>query len=83
MERREYRLGSQELEKLSSKFKDEKSLWEFWAEVASKRKLDHKTIIGHDADRRRFTALPIGHKQHWCFPFPLKCAKPPPKDLKI
>lgn len=49
--------------------------WKFWQRVAYVRDLDYTTII---ARAPHFTALPLGHGKHWCFPSPLKCKKPPP-----
>lgn len=34
----------------------------FWRRVCGRRGLDPKTLIG-------FTALPIGHGKHWCWPY--------------
>jgi hypothetical protein len=49
----------------------------FWRAVAKRRGLDYSTILGNPYDRSKFTALPLGHGEHWCWPSPLKCAKPP------
>lgn len=48
----------------------------FWNRVAQRRELDPKSMIteGHFG---RFTALPLNHGKHWCFPIPLKCQKKP------
>ena len=46
----------------------------FWSWVARSRNLDPKSIISNG---QNFTALPIGHGKHWCFPTPLKCKNKP------
>ena len=46
--------------------------FDFWRDVARARNLDYKTIIGNVTNQRSFTALPVGHGKHWCFPLPLK-----------
>lgn len=48
----------------------------FWRRVAKARGLDPKSIMSNGLS---FTGLPEGHGQHWCFPSPLNCAKPPPR----
>jgi hypothetical protein len=49
-------------------------LIEFWAKVANARSVDRKTIISEGI---KFSALPLGHDKHWCWPIPLKCKKKP------
>lgn len=46
--------------------------FDFWKDVADVRGLDYSTIyvLGSSC-----TALPIGHKKHWCFPLSLKAEK--------
>lgn len=46
----------------------------FWKKVAHVRGLDPATVISQAPS---FTALPLGHNRHWCFPVPLKCKKRP------
>lgn len=48
----------------------------FWHTVAGARGLDSETILTDD--RGVSTALPLGHKKHWCWPIPLKCMRKPP-----
>lgn len=47
----------------------------FWRQVAQARGLDPGSIIG--IPNGTFTALPLGHNKHWCFPFPLVCRNRP------
>ena len=48
----------------------------FWNRVAHRRELDPKSMIteGHLG---KFSALPLNHGKHWCFPHALKCQKKP------
>lgn len=48
----------------------------FWSTAARARGLDPATVI---ATPDSFTALPVGHGKHWCWPTPLKCKKAPPE----
>lgn len=43
----------------------------FWREVANRRQLDPKSIIWISGDK--YSALPRGHRAHWCYPMPLRC----------
>lgn len=49
--------------------------WIFWRGVCERRGLDYRSVIAGNA-RDTFTALPEGHRQHWCYPRPLKCKTP-------
>lgn len=51
--------------------------FKFWKAVASIRQLDHKSIISDERGGFTFTALPLGHDKHWCWPVELKCKRPP------
>lgn len=44
----------------------------FWARVARRRELDPESVI---SDGLKFTALPVGHGKHWCWPLALQCKK--------
>ena len=46
----------------------------FWKRMAWIRKLDPETVISSST---KFTALPLGHGKHWCFPVPLLCKYQP------
>lgn len=46
----------------------------FWKKVADMRGVDAASII---SQAPIFTALPLGHGKHWCFPHALKCKKKP------
>lgn len=52
-------------------------IWRFWRSVASARGLDPETIIGNLGHPEIFSALPLGHGKHWCWPMPLKCGVNP------
>lgn len=65
-----------------------KETWEFWQDLGSELGFDHKTVMVtvpsfrsgdiYDFDKRKtfFTALPLGHGRHWCFPQKLTCPRP-------
>lgn len=49
-------------------------IWPFWFSVGERLGIDSKSIIGlPHKGRQHFSALPIGHKRHWCYPFVLRC----------
>lgn len=52
----------------------------FWRALAYEMQLDASSIIGDEVKPYTFSALPIGHTKHWCYPIPLKCAKPVAQD---
>lgn len=52
----------------------------FWYKVAMEYGLDPATIL-LEQDYTT-TALPIGHGQYWCWPYPLICKESPEKQLK-
>ena len=80
-----YRLTADELDALNALWPlprfvtDSGRTWEFWRWVAAARGLDYTTIIGKPFVRDTFTALPLGHGKHWCWPSPLNLQKPPPE----
>lgn len=55
---------------------DGKPVWDFWRAVADARGLDYESIIGNPNDWTKFTAFPLGHGKHWCWPSALN-VKPP------
>jgi hypothetical protein len=50
-------------------------VFKFWQRVADARGLDYHTIIGTENAPYSFTAMPVGHGKHWCFPEPLELPK--------
>jgi len=74
MKRESYTLTPDEIKEFRRLPLDYGHAFEFWHKVAYTRGLDHKTIIGTETN---FTALPLGHGAHWCWPSPLKCISPP------
>lgn len=46
----------------------------FWAKVAQVRNLDPKSML---TNGKTFTALPVGHGKHFCWPLSLQCKKKP------
>ena len=52
---------------------------DFWGTVAEDRGLDAKSIICYLERPDEFTALPVGHGKHWCWPMQLACKSPPPE----
>lgn len=83
LKRRTYRLTpheAAELAVLSPKrghWPAANGVFQFWRSVAAARGLDPATMIGCPNDRQAFTALPLGHGVHWCWPMPLKCETRP------
>jgi hypothetical protein len=51
----------------------------FWREVCARRGLDAATVIGGVGGA--FTALPVGHGRHWCWPMALRCRSAPPEEF--
>jgi hypothetical protein len=72
MERTEYRLTAKEVDQLNQLPKFQGEAIKFWTGAAIARGLDYKTIIGNTQDHASFTALPVGHGKHWCYPALLK-----------
>lgn len=68
------KLTKEEREELARIYGDEGAAFRFWCKVAAARKLDPATIIATD---EQFTALPLNHNKHWCWPMPRRCANPP------
>jgi hypothetical protein len=76
-QREAYRLTAEEREAFRSlRGWPPESAFMFWKDIASSRARDYRTIIGVEGDPLTFTALPVGHRKHWCWPMPLKCMKP-------
>lgn len=46
----------------------------FWKWIAKTRNLDSRSIV---STGQNFTALPVGHGKHFCYPLSLKCKKKP------
>lgn len=46
----------------------------FWNRAAIRRRLDPESVI---SSSNTFSALPLGHDKHWCWPLHLKCRKKP------
>ena len=77
--RKHYDLTHEEQSKLAIVGDD---VWLFWNAVARRCGVDSASIIA-DIGRPSFTALPIGHRKHWCHPLPLACkARPDLVDTK-
>lgn len=80
MKRQRYTLTDEEREAFAALSRrrihaDAAPVWRFWQAVAAARGLDHKTIINKPDGS--FTALPLGHGKHWCWPSPLNLSPPP------
>lgn len=52
-------------------------VWTFWKRIARVRGLDYRSIIGVPDSPQRFSALPLDHGKHWCWPMTLQCVNPP------
>jgi hypothetical protein len=48
--------------------------WDFWRRVADVRDCDYRTLF-YRPGAGGITALPTGHKKHWCYPEPLECKR--------
>lgn len=56
--------------------------WIFWNKVCRARALDSASLLsGLVPDQ--FSALPLGHTLHWCYPMPLRCKKSPPEFVSV
>jgi hypothetical protein len=78
MKRETYRLTPAErlaFARIGTGWMDGLSPRRFWAQVAKARGLDAATIIGVPFQPDAFTALPLDHGKHWCWPKPLNCKK--------
>ena len=54
--------------------------WEFWRSLGRRYGFDYRTVMSSRVDgyaSRKFTALPLGHTKHWCWPMELKCKNKP------
>lgn len=48
--------------------------WKFWETACQARGLDYQTCIAVEPfSGGSYSALPIDHDKHWCWPFPLEC----------
>ena len=74
MKRESYTLTPDEIKEFRRLPLDYGVAFEFWRKVAYTRGLDPKSIIGIETD---FTALPLNHGTHWCYPSPLRCMSLP------
>jgi hypothetical protein len=72
--RQKYELTGQEQKRFRRLKPIEGEAIKFWQMAAYTRGLDYQTII---STGRTFTALPIGHGKHWCYPMTLKCKRRP------
>lgn len=85
MKRKSYYLDGHEIDKFNRLFchqpKDGEA-YAFWRGVAYDRGLDYQTILGIEGRQHEFTALPLGHGKHWCYPLSLKCRNAPPKFIE-
>lgn len=79
VERKTYNLTTQEMRDLFQirTGQNAEKVWDFWREIAESRGLDYQSIIGSETVQGAFTALPLGHNKHWCYPIPLKCIRQP------
>lgn len=79
LRRKTYELTIEECEDLERLRRDVPGVaFTFWRKAAARRDLDYKTILGHAGGiRSKFTALPMGHGKHWCWPIPLACKRKP------
>jgi hypothetical protein len=75
--RKPYGLTPEEITRFSAIRPVDGTVWTFWRSVALARELDYTTIMGLNGNPHRFTALPLGHGQAWCYPSPLKLLKRP------
>jgi hypothetical protein len=75
--RQTYTLSPEERLEFAALWPQELKAFKFWQRVAAARGLDYTTLIGSEHSMYSFTAMPIGHGKHWCWPEPLKLEKKP------
>lgn len=63
--------------------RDAKEARDWWGQVAHLNGIDPGSIIHSSIDSTKFTALPIGHGKHWCWPSPLQMIVRPEQVLKV
>jgi hypothetical protein len=73
-ERQHFALTSQEYDEFLHLRPIPGEAFDFWRKVARDRKVDPGSII---SEFGRFTALPLGHRDHWCHPAPLHLSSRP------
>lgn len=74
--RQTYTLTPEEREEFRGLWPQEGKVFRFWQRVAAARGLDYHTIIGTENAPYSFTAMPVDHGKHWCFPEPLGVKAP-------
>lgn len=75
--RKSYHLFDHEIVKFNRLKPELGEAWEFWGEVCYIRGLDYASMMGNVDKPNEFTALPLNHGKHWCYPYTLKCSKDP------
>jgi hypothetical protein len=54
----------------------------FWKKMGDQLGFDYKSVLPHpDKSNWFFTALPLDHGKHWCYPVSLKCKQNPNEVL--
>jgi hypothetical protein len=71
--RQTYVLNSEERQEFDKLWPQEGKAIKFWRAVADSRGLDYDTVMGVEHKPYEFTAMPMGHGKHWCWPEPLEC----------
>ena len=83
MKREKHRLDAFEAERFDNLPPIPERIRDFWRDAALTRGLDPKSVLAADIWRGRysFTALPLGHGRHWCWPMALECG-PRPQEVR-
>ena len=80
MMRRAFVLTAHEQDQLNRLRSAPGEAFEFWKAIAAKLGVDYRTVIG--TDEQNFSALPVGHGKHWCFPYSLACKSRRPQVVE-
>ena len=83
MKREKHHLAAEEIDAFERLPPVPERVRDFWRDAAMTRGLDPKSVLAADIwhDRYSFTALPLGHGKHWCWPMALGCG-PRPQEMK-
>jgi hypothetical protein len=74
--RESFKLTSPERDRFNDLRSDQGEAFKFWKAIAAAHNLDYKSIISDERGSFTFTALPLDHDKHWCWPMELKCKRP-------
>jgi len=78
VERSTHQLSVENIRELKALRPQSQVAFDFWRRLCAKLGLDSKTVITYP--NYRFSALPLGHDKHWCWPHALGCKTAPEKE---